>query len=286
MKPIVAVLGLFVAVGAGALGGYVGSSMNTPAEVELAATRGAVHGTEPVSRATDAEPVELHGSGVADEVRRLSDELARVQAELANLREGRARESAMPAPTEEAADVPEAGALAIVHRDAILRVIDEDRKMQAQKAEDERKAREAEQAMQRAERLGKELGMNQAQTRALGDFYVLETERRNEMFKDFRNGNMPTDREQARTMFQEYRDWRTGELNTRLGNDLAAKVTEADGGMDRRGFGGMFGGEGGQNAGGNGQGGERGARRARTAPATGGAAGPGGPAGVAPGSGG
>src|SRR6185436_19635767 len=110
----------------------------------------------------------IESSGISEQVNQLSNEVARLQAELVALREGRVRESvATDSTTAKLADVPE-DAFAVMHRDAIPRVIDDDRKLQAKKAEDERKAREAELAQQRADRVAKELGLNTTQARALG----------------------------------------------------------------------------------------------------------------------
>ncbi len=261
MKPIVAILGLVVAAAAGAVGGIVASSTSTPAPVEVASTSHAAK-----SESLAAQPsATLDTSDLHKEVRDLSDEVMRLRAELAAVRQGRVRETAVvkdPAKAEE--ELP-AESLAILHKDAILRVIAEDRADQARKEEDARKQQQLEQAMQRAERVGKELNLSKAEQQKLGEVYAMEREKRDEFMSKMRTGDVP-DRDQMRQTFQEYRDWRTNELTTRLGADLATKVNEYDGdrmGFGGRGFGGGPGGgdgTGGGNVGGNAGGGGGGRR--------------------------
>lgn len=227
MKPLVVILGIFVAAAAGAAGGLLAGSSTAPAAVETADTHAQGAHVAPAAKPATSERVE--SAGLAEQVNQLSDEVTRLQAELAAIREGRVREVAARAPAENTGEVTADDLFAAQHRNAILRVIDEDRALQAQKAEDERRAKESLAAQQRAERNAKELGLSTSQTRALADFYVLESDKRNEFFKDFRNGNVNIDREQTRTLMSEFRDWRTTELTTRIGADNVTRLNEIDG---------------------------------------------------------
>lgn len=240
MKPIVAILGLFAAVAAGAVGGIVASTTATPTAADTAAVRPLE--PAPQTAAHTAPAAALDTSDVQKELRDLSDEVMRLRAEIAAVREGRVRETAVAAtPTAAGEELP-AESLAILHKDAILRVIAEDRAEQLRKEDEARKQRELEQAQQRAERVAKELNLSKAEERKLAEVYVMEREKRDEFMSRMRAGDVP-DRDQMRQSFQEYREWRTNELTTRLGADLAAKVNEYDG--DRMGFGGrMMGGPG------------------------------------------
>lgn len=261
MKPLVVILGIFVAAAAGAAGGMLAAPSAAPAP--LTTELGTAPSVAAASSAATA-PVRVESAGLAEQVHQLSSEVARLQSDLAAIREGRVREPAVSAPKVDAAESIADDEFAAMHRNAILRVIDEDRALQAKKAEDERRAKDAENALARAERNGRELGLTTTQTRSLADFYVLEADKRNEFFKDFRNGNMPNvDREQARTAFAEYRDWRTTELTTRIGADNLARLNEIDGergpGFAGRNFGG--GGGGGADGAGTPGGGGNGNRR-------------------------
>jgi hypothetical protein len=227
MKPLVVILGIFVAAAAGAAGGMLAGSSATPAAVETADLH--AQAAHVPSAAAPAASARVESAGLAEQVHQLSDEVTRLQAELAAIREGRVREVAVAKSAENTGEVTADDLFAAQYRGAILRVIDEDRALQAQKAEDERRAKESIAAQQRAERNAKELGLSTTQTRALADFYVLESDKRNEFFKDFRNGNVNMDRDQARTAMTEFRDWRTTELTTRLGADNVTRLNEIDG---------------------------------------------------------
>lgn len=240
MKPIVAILGLLAAVAAGAVGGIVAST-TTATPVATDSTTAARPSSTPTT--TSAAPT-LDNSDLQSEITALQNELARLRSELVSLREGRTRESATATPASASTELIPAESLAIIQKDAILRVIAEERADLQRKEDEARKQRELEQATQRAERVAKELNLSPAEQTKLAEVYVMEREKRDEFMRNMRNGEVP-DREQMRQSFQEYREWRTNELTTRLGSDLATKVNEYDG--DRMGFGGrgMGGGDGG-----------------------------------------
>lgn len=259
MKPIVVVLSLIAAVAAGAVGGIVASTTATPAQAVAGPSRGAARAPE---TATARPSALVDNSDVQKQIGDLSNEVARLQAELVALREGRVRADATEAAQAVTTEEIPAGSLAIIHEDAIRRVIAKDRAELQQKEEDARKQREIDSAVQRAERIAKELGLSTAEQQKLAEVYVMERDKRDEFRKAFQDGTVP-DRDQMRQTFQEFRDWRTTELTSRLGADLAAKVNEFEG--DRGGFGmrmmGPDGGGGGAFGAGGGNGGGRQGRR-------------------------
>jgi hypothetical protein len=173
----------------------------------------------------------------------LNQEVSDLHQEILRLKESSSRTPAATAvPVQLASE--ENSTFAVEHRDAILKIIAEDREAleRQKKEEDERKQMEA--LLARADRTAKKLGMNATQQKALADVYVLERQKMDEM----RGLRTQGDPEAARTAFQEFRTWRTDELTKRLGTDLAQQVEEADVAM-WRGFG-----RGGNGRGGNGGG--------------------------------
>ena len=158
----------------------------------------------------------------------LSREIDDLHAQIAELKAGAAREpaavSAAEKPVEESAT-----SYAVLHRDAILKVIEDDRLAQQRKREEEQRARDLQAMLARAERTAKRFGLNPEQQKSLADVYVLERAK----MEDFRTqardqGGFGADPEQMRTAFQELRDWRLNELTTRLGADLAQQINDAD----------------------------------------------------------
>lgn len=179
----------------------------------------------------------------ADEVLARMDALARevddLRAQVAALEAGAEREPAVVAaesPVEESATT-----YAAVHREAILKVIEDDRLMQQKKREEEQRARDLQQTLARAERTAKRFGLTQDQQKSLADVYLLERVKMEDFRTQFRDqGGMGGDPEQMRTAFTELRDWRLNELTTRLGPDLAKQINDSDdrfrdGGGGRRG---------------------------------------------------
>lgn len=166
-----------------------------------------------------------------DEVLARMDALARevddLRAQVAALEAGAQREPAVAAaeaPVEESA-----ATYAAVHREAILKVIEDDRQIQQQKREEEQRARDMQQMLARAERTAKRFGLNPEQQKSLADVYVLERIKMEDFRTQMRDqGGMGGDPEQWRTSMQEMRDWRLGELTTRLGPDLAQQINESD----------------------------------------------------------
>lgn len=260
MKPLIVLLGLFAAVAAGAVGGFVAAPAAAPKESVARQAASPSNETSVAAANAGTPAVALDGHAYGDQIEKLEAEVARLRADLLAVKEGRVRESAIPADTRATAAIAASDEEFLAnHRSAILRVLADERADAAKKAEEERRQRDMEAATQRADRIAKELGMTTAQRDSLADIYFTERGKRDEFMKGLREGTIPEDREQMRQTFQQYRDWRTNELNTRLGADLAARVTEAEGDRGMGGFGmrGEFGGGGGRNNNGNNNAGER-----------------------------
>jgi hypothetical protein len=242
MKALIAILAVFVAAAAGAVGGVIVSGSSATPSGEVAAHTGAGNASPAASVSDNAKLV--------SRIESLNQEVADLHQEVLRLKEATHRE-----PASEAAPVKVAEAettdFAASHRDAILKIIAQDREDLEHKKEEERKARDLENILARADRAAKKLGLNTTQQKALADVYILEGQKMEEM----RNLRGQGDPEAARTAFQEFRDWRTSELTKRLGADLAQQVNESDlaGFRGNGGFGG-----GGRNGGPGGRGGQGG----------------------------
>jgi hypothetical protein len=222
MKALIAVLALLVAAVAGAVGGViVTGSSPTPA----------VDAAHPAS-GSGSTGQSFDSSKLVSRIESLNQDVTDLRQELLRLKQDAHRE---PATAEAPAKVAEVDPtdFAAQHRESILKIIAQDREEQARKAEEERKARDLENTLARADRTAKKLGMNSTQQKALADVYILERQKMDDM-RGLRNGGDP---EAARTAFQEFREWRVTELTKRLGPDLAQQVTDADQ-AGFRGFGG------------------------------------------------
>jgi len=236
MKPF-HILGLLVL---SLLGGYIGAKFATPAGSVVATTM-------PIT--APAATTEIAGApdkALAARVDALDMQLAMLQQKV---EDGTGSASTrLEAPEAVAAKVEAAVASAAPSRDTILRVIEEDRLMQEQKREAERKERELLQSKQRAERTAQRLGMDALQTQTLADFYVSERAKFDELRQGWQNGGDP---EGMREQMRVAREWRDAELNRLFGSALGAQLAE-------QGFEGMGRG----NRGGNNNGGGAADRRA------------------------
>jgi hypothetical protein len=197
--------------------------------------------------------------GRSDEVLARLDGFAReldeLRAQIAVLKTGAAREPAVEIAAQKPLDEP-ASTFAALHRDAILKVIDDDRQEQKRKQDEEQRARDLQTAMARAERTAKQFGLVGDQAKSLADVYVLERQKIDDLRNQMRDaGGAVGDPAAMRQGFRDLRDWRLNELTNRLGADLAEKINEAD--AQRLGGGGEGGRRGnrGQGRSGGGQGG-------------------------------
>jgi hypothetical protein len=233
MKALIAILCLCLAGAAGAVGGVLVTSSSSPS----------VDSAHAIASPGSASAKSMDPAQLVSRIESLNQEVSDLHQEILRLKESSSRTPAATAvPVQLASE--ENSTFAVEHRDAILKIIAEDREAleRQKKEEDERKQMEA--LLARADRTAKKLGMNATQQKALADVYVLERQKMDEM----RGLRTQGDPEAARTAFQEFRTWRTDELTKRLGTDLAQQVEEADVAM-WRGFG-----RGGNGRGGNGGG--------------------------------
>lgn len=237
MKTALILVSLCLFLSLGALGLYLVSG-RTGAPVEAAEVS--------LSPAPAATPQGNEGAAGRDEILARLDALGRevgdLRTQIASLQAGAARE-----PVAEAGDASRraepidesSSAFAAEHRDAILRVIEEDRAEQKRKQDEEQRARDLQTALARAERTAKQFGLAQDQQKALADVYILEREKmeglRAQMRDPFAAGNDP---EALRQSFRDVRDWRLNELTNRFGPELAEKINDADFERFRGGFGG------------------------------------------------
>jgi hypothetical protein len=183
-------------------------------------------GSSVVAAAAGAE------SARADDVLARLDTLTReiddLHAEVLALKAGAERQPAA-APAAVAVENESAAAFAAQHRDAILKVIADERAEQVRKKEEEQRQRDMESLLARADRTAKKFGLDATQQKQLADVYVLEQQKIEDMRTAMRDqGGWQGNPDGVRTAFQEMRDWRLNELTTRLGADLAQKINEAD----------------------------------------------------------
>lgn len=231
MKALIAVLCLLVAAAAGAVGGVIvtGSPAAPAADGSQLALANA-----PVSNST------FNSDKLVARIESLNQEVTELHLELMRLKSDKDRTpAAAPVQVAEA----ETTNFAVQNREAILKLIAQDREDLERKKEEERRAKDLEAILARADRAAKKLGLNSTQQKALADVYILERQK----MDDMRNLRGQGDPEAARTAFQDFREWRTEELTKRLGADVAQQINESDLANFRGGFGGgRGGGQGGQ----------------------------------------
>ena len=253
MKPLYAFVGLLLAAGAGALGGYIAAGPN-----HAPATSTLISDALPLTSSVAGTP---NRDLAAIELR--LDGLSRQIEELQQRRESGGREPAMVAEQAKTEELT-TNAFVALHKDAIRKVFEEERAEEARKAEEDRKQRDLIASQKRAEGMATRFNLDAKQTKQLTDLYEVERAKQNELRNAMQNGTMP-DGTNPRDAFTAFRDWRTQELTTTFGADLGGKINEADnqgfrggpgGGPGGGGGGGRRGGDNGQ--GGNGQGGGQG----------------------------
>ena len=198
--------------------------------------------------ARGAVPTSGTDSATQAEVASLREALAELEIEVASLREEFARRDVSGELLAATESEPEA--FGSFQRDAIVKVLEEERKKEQQKREEERKQREQEAIDRMAERAAKDLGLSPADQRRLSDFMVVASAKRDETFRGGRDGGGAD----FRTAFDDYRTWRDGELKKTFGDQLGQQLIDYQR-EQRDGFGGGFPG-GGQSGGQPGQGGQ------------------------------
>ena len=245
MKPAVVLLSLGLLLAVGALG-VVLISGSRDAGVHAVETHASpTSGTAEAAVAPDTRSAE-----VLQRLDALSREVDELREQLASVKASASRE-----PAQEVAAIPATSdtpaSYSSERRGEILKVIEEDREAQKRKAEEEQRARDLQQSLQRAERTAKQFGLAADQQKALADVYILERQKMEEMRNQFRDQGMNGDPEAMRTSFREMRDWRMNELTLKLGAELAEKINDSDMAAFRGFGGGGGGGRRGNRGGGN-----------------------------------
>lgn len=217
MKPIHTVLLLAGAAAAS----YAGATL------ALQATPAAPTSSDAASAAKDtvvaAAPSSEAKPFAAAELDGLRGAVANLQREVDDLRAQLARRdvAANETPTE-TGKVATVDAVADLQRDAIVRVMEEERQREQQKRDEERKVREKEALDRMAERAAKELGLSPADQTRYSDYLAVASAKREEMFAGMRGGQgNGTD---FRTAWEDYRTWSENELKGTFGDNLGQQI--------------------------------------------------------------
>lgn len=216
MKPLYLILGLVVAAAAGALGGLLVSPRADAKPLEALAPNSA-----PQTASASVTPE------VQKQLDALNMEIATLQAQVAALKSAGERTPVVATAAAEKPEMVESTvAFATLHKDAILKVIADERAEQERKREEERVAREQQQLVARAERTGAKFNLDEAQKRSLTEFYGEQRKRMDEMRAQARDGAQDTTATNVRDAFRELRDWGTAQLIQRFGTDLGTQISE------------------------------------------------------------
>lgn len=234
MKAALVLVSLCCILALGALGLFLSGGREAQSEHRTATAVGASSASPP---AVQPATTDTRSDEVLARLDAFAREIDDLRAQIAALKAGSAREPAAEAAPQKALDEP-AASFAAAHRDAILKVIDDDRQEQKRKQDEEQRARDLQSALARAERTAKQFGLVGDQQKSLADVYILERQKIDDLRNRMRDqGGAVADPEAMRQGFQDLRDWRLNELTIRLGADLAGKINDAD--FQR--FGGGFG---------------------------------------------
>jgi hypothetical protein len=177
----------------------------------------------------------------------LSREITDLREEVAVLKAGAQRESVTAAAVDAKPEsVETSAAVSPVQRDAILKVIADDRAEQKRKQDEEQAQRDLQNALARADKAALKYGLTVDQKKGLVDVLVVDAQKSNDLRTQMMNQGFNGDREAMRKAFTDLDTWRMDELTKRMGPDLAQQVHDGE-------FNGFFGGGGpqGQRRGGN-----------------------------------
>jgi hypothetical protein len=170
----------------------------------------------------------------------LSSQISEIRTEMAELKASASRESVPElALAEKPETVETAAAVTPIQRNAILKVIEDDRAEQKRKAEEEQAQRDLQNALARADRAAQKYGLNVDQRKGLVDVLVADAQKTNELRTQMMAQGFNGDREAMRKAFTDLDTWRMDELTKRVGPDLAQQVHDGE-------FNGFPGGPGGQ----------------------------------------
>ncbi|MBL8859179.1 MAG: hypothetical protein JNL28_11775 [Planctomycetes bacterium] len=230
MKPILLILGLVLAAGAGAVGGMMAAPRATRTAIEPVV----LQATPSASETSSTLSPELE-----KRLQHLSMEIGNLGTQLAALSEDRTR---TPATTASASTTPQLGlaatspeVFAAVNREGVLKILADERAEQERVREEERKVREQKMIEAQAERAAAKFNLSAAQQRSLSDFYAQERQRISDVRSQFRDGQQEPGADSVREAFREAKEWRNSELTRLFGTDLGAQISEFETDGFRRG---------------------------------------------------
>lgn len=222
MKTSLVLLTLCSVLLLGGLGLWIASSREAPV-APAAASRSSAPDSAAAPSGTDARLGE-----VLARVDALSREVDGLRADLAALKAGAARQPAVETAAERPLD-ESAVAFAAAHREAILKVIEDDRQEQKRKQEEEQRARDLQASLSRAERTAKQFGLAADQQKQLADLYVLERQKLDDLRTQMRDPAAgAVDPQAMRQGYRNLQEWRLTQLTNRFGPDLGARIDEFD----------------------------------------------------------
>jgi hypothetical protein len=158
MRIALVLVSLCLVLTLGALGLFL--TLSPGSEPAAVAAPGAARG-DVDSRATPGDGPQNPGDEILARMDALTREVDDLRAQVAALEAGAGREPAVAA-AEKAVDEDTTN-YAAVHRDAILKVIEDDRLAQQRKRQEEQRARDLEQSLARAERVAQRVGLTPEQ---------------------------------------------------------------------------------------------------------------------------
>jgi hypothetical protein len=190
-------------------------------------------GTGKTSASSSAAPSSNGSARRDDETLARLDALAaqmnELRSEMGALKAGANRESVPElARTEKPEAVETAAAVTPIQRDAILKVIEDDRAEQKRKAEEEQAQRDLQNALARADRAAQKYGLNVDQRKGLVDVLVADAQKTSELRNQMMSQGFNGDREAMRKAFTDLDTWRMDELTKRVGPDLAQQVHDGE----------------------------------------------------------
>jgi hypothetical protein len=159
----------------------------------------------------------------------LAAQMSELRSEMAALKAGANRESVPElARTEKPETVETAAAVSPIQRDAILKVIADDRAEEKRKKDEEQAQRDLQNALARADRAAQKYGLNVDQRKGLVDVLVTDAQKTNELRTQMMAQGFNGDREAMRKAFTDLDAWRMDELTKRVGPDLAQQVHDGE----------------------------------------------------------
>jgi hypothetical protein len=180
----------------------------------------------PTAKTSDA----MHAD---DEILARLDALARevtdLQIELASLKAGAER---APVPQVASAERPESVGTTTevdpIQRDAILKVIADDRAEQKRKQEEEQQQRDLASALARADRAAQKYGLTVDQRKGLVDVFLEDAQKTSDLRTQMQAQGFNADREVLRKAFSDLDAWRMDELTKRVGPAMAQQVHDGE----------------------------------------------------------